>query len=231
MKKSNKLLLGAFLAVFLISLCIHLALYASLKSGNHTAYKEDEDKNRITHTLPTIRYVSLRGVREVVIYASDTSRLQFLYKEDEQAFRFQQQGDTLFLSRSDTLNNNEWNARLLLGVADGALIKAVESSVVLRGRMHRSDKTTFGIEVTAGELKADTENTAPFQTLRVQASGNAQIRLGNARIGQLDVTLNDAYLEDESARIDSIRLQADETSKVLFTGLNFSKAKTTASNE
>jgi hypothetical protein len=231
MKKSNKLLLGAFLAVFLISLCIHLALYASLKSGNHTAYKEDEDKNRITHTLPTIRYVSLRGVREVVIYASDTSRLQFLYKEDEQAFRFQQQGDTLFLSRIDTLQKNEWHARLLLGVADGAFIKAAASSVVLRGRMHGAAKTTFDINVMGGELKAETENTAPFETLRVQASGNTQIRLGNARIGKLNVMLNDSYLEDEDARIDSIRLQADETSRVLFSGSNFSKAKMNASNE
>jgi hypothetical protein len=232
MKKSNKLLLGMFLFVFVIFLGIHLALYANLKTGNFSAYREDEDKNRITHALFPVRYVSISGVREVVVYASDTSRLQFLYKEDELAFAFRQQNDTLFLSRRDTTSgNNNWNARLLLGVADGAFIKAVESSVVLRGRMHQSGNTTFSVDITAGNLGTDTEKAAPFEMLRIQASGNAQIRLGNAHIGQLDVTLNDAYLEDESARIDSIRLQADETSKVLFTGLNFSKAKTTASNE
>jgi hypothetical protein len=232
MKKSNKLLLGTFLFVFLIFLGIHLALYANLKMGNYSAYREDEDQNRITYNLTPVRYVSINGVREVVVYASDTSRLQFLHKEDEGAFAFRQQNDTLFLSQRDTTSNdNDWNARLLLGVADGAFIKAVESSVLLRGRMHHSGHTTFSVDVIAGNLGTDTEKAAPFETLLVQASGNAQVRLGGARIGKLDATLTNAYLEDEGARIDSIRLQADETSKVLFTGSNFSKAKTTASNE
>ena len=227
MKKSNKILTGVFLTTFLIFLGIHLALYANIKSGNVTAYKDDKEKNTITHELPAVRYVLLRQVREAIIYASDTGRIAFANKDDEKAFRFSLQHDTLVVMRSDTSSKEiDWIGSVSVGVADGAVVQSDDAYIVLRGNANNAQKTSFSINANEGSVQVDTDNTAPFETLSITAATNAQINLKKARIGKLNITLNDAYLEEEGAQIDTINVAADASSKILFTGPNFSKVQT-----
>lgn len=234
MKKSNKILAGIFLTVFLGFLGIHIALYANLSAGNYTLYKDAYNEKRITHALPNVKYVSLRLVREATIYASDTSRIQFGNDQDEKAFTFRMQQDTLVVMGKDTSAKEiNWNGTVLIGVPDGAVVQADQSFVVLRGRSGTEQKSSFTINANASELRLDTEETAPFETLTITATDKAQIHLSKARINKLDATLKDAYLDEDGARIDSITLTADATSRILFTGPNFlkTKPKTSAAHE
>jgi hypothetical protein len=106
MKKSNKLLLGAFLTVILTITGIHIALYAKYKSGDYTIYhrkvKEEDDRMQ---KFPGVSFVIVRNVGTAMVLFGDTAAVE---KNDGNLIKYEQKGDSLFITGP---NNNQFDDR------------------------------------------------------------------------------------------------------------------------
>ena len=96
MKKSNKLLLGAFLTVMLLITGIHIALFAKYKNGNYTIYhKEVKDEDDRMRKFPGVSFVVVRNVRIATVLFGDTAAVE---KSLENIIQYEQKGDSLFIT-------------------------------------------------------------------------------------------------------------------------------------
>jgi len=95
MKKSNKLLLGGFLAVILLIAGIHIALYAKYKSGNYTLYHRAEmlkDKN--LEPIRNIKFVKIQNVFSVNIRLGEATIIE---RRRDGDLQIDQKGDSLII--------------------------------------------------------------------------------------------------------------------------------------
>jgi hypothetical protein len=96
MKKSNKLLLGAFLTVMLLITGIHIALFAKYKNGNYTIYhREVKHEDDRMQKFPGVSFVSVRNVRIATVLFGDTAAVE---KSNGNIIRYEQRGDSLFIT-------------------------------------------------------------------------------------------------------------------------------------
>jgi hypothetical protein len=96
MKKSNKLLLGAFLTVMLLITGIHIALFAKYKNGNYTIYhREVKNEDERMRKFPGVSFVSVRNVRNATVLYGDTAAVE---KSLENIIQYEQKGDSLFIT-------------------------------------------------------------------------------------------------------------------------------------
>lgn len=233
MKKSNKILAGIFLAALLIFSAVHVALYANLKAGKYTLYKDGRLNTQLGQPLPAVKQVAIRNAKDVFIYAAATARIQFDSKEDSAAYTYTVQGDTLVIAGKDTSKNADWRGNVTLYLPDSATVIAYNASLFFRGGAGGLQTPSFAIQLNASQLHLSGENeeAVAFTNLTVSAQNTSEIHLAKARIGTLTATLQDSFLEDEAAQLDTFLLQADALSKMTLTSPNFSKAKTKPAHE
>jgi hypothetical protein len=114
MKKSNKLLLGAFLTVILTITGIHIALYAKYKSGDYTIYhrkvKEEDDRMQ---KFPGVSFVIVRNVGTAMVVFGDTAAVE---KSNVNLIKYEQKGDSLFITGHNNKNNIQLGDRFQVNI-------------------------------------------------------------------------------------------------------------------
>jgi hypothetical protein len=114
MKKSNKLLLGAFLTVILTITGIHIALYAKYKTGNYTIrHREVNDENDRMQTFPGVSFVIVRNVGTVTVMFGDTAAVE---KTQGNIIKYEQKGDSLFITGHNNKNNIQFGDRFQVNI-------------------------------------------------------------------------------------------------------------------
>jgi hypothetical protein len=113
MKKSNKLLLGAFLTVILTITGIHIALYAKYKTGNYTIHHRENDEDDRMQTFPGVSFVIVRHVGTVTVMFGDTAAVE---KTQENIIKYEQKGDSLFITGHNNKNNIQFGDRFQVNI-------------------------------------------------------------------------------------------------------------------
>ena len=235
MKTSNKILLSTFLAVILIIVSVHVAIYAKYKSGNYTLVTDDMwPTNMITYSLNDVKYVSVDNLENLVIRQGDSSKLRYdkPIKGDENILSVTRKNDTLFLSgKSATDINGRWYRTINLSLA-GLVPLRIANSKIHMGTELQKNAGAIPIDMMLDnsfiEVNIRQKNAMSFGAIKINAINKSRINLYNLTTNFLDVRLNNSFLEETTLVADSIRLETDMESKFELSGKNLVKAKIVA---
>jgi len=236
MKTSNKILLGTFLAVLLILLSVHIALYAKYKKGEYKIAGDDMwPTNMITYSLEDVKYVSVDNLENVVIRQGDSSKLRYdkPIKGDENMLSVTRKDDTLFLSGKSTLNKKgRWYRPTSLSLAGLLPLKIVNSKIHVGIEPPKTNLAPVAVDIMLDGSFMDVNNrrkdAISFGTFKINAINKSTIHLYKLTTNFLDVSLSDSFLEETTLVADSIRLVTDAASKFELSGKNLVKAKIVA---
>lgn len=233
MKTSNKILLGAFLAVLIILLSVHISLYAKYKKGEFKIAGDDMwPTNMITYSLDDVKYVSVDNLEHLVIRQGDSSKLRYdkPIEGDDNILSVTKKNDTLFLSGKSALNKKgRWYRPTSLSLAGLLPLKITNSKVHMGTELQKSGISPASIDMMLDnsflEVNIRQKNALRFGTIKINAVNKSRIYFYNLTTNFLDVALSDSFLEETTVVADSIRLSTDAASKFELSGKNLVKAK------
>ncbi len=221
MRTSNKILSGTFIATVLVITGIHAVLFAKIKSGNITTFREaNEARTRIL--LGNVKHVSISGFEEFVIAPADSTYFEV---GDNRAkdLKYRIDGDSLIVDaggrEEDYKNGSRRYLPVTLFLPPVESITAKYSHVFLRGGKDSAAAISRSIAIDNTELdvQALTRELQPayWKSLQVNASGSRAVFTAGAVISDLSVSLNsNSLLTDAGADLQQLSLQVDSTSSV-----------------
>jgi len=235
MKTSNKILLGIFLSPLLVIAAINLTLYAKYKSGHYVAMATVEQDRFIRETLKNIRYVAVYGINNLGIQSADTAKLE-IEKDAHGHLHYNIHGDSLIIHGDSAVRRGTENEILRsyqsvnLYLPGEAYIIADNSDVYLKGSKDSTKAKSYQFQLS-GSTSCKMRETDPetalqyFNTIVVQAK-EAQMELSdNARVKQLNLSLQNTGFDDKNALIESLSIDADKASSLTLKGDNLKKMK------
>jgi hypothetical protein len=236
MKTSNKLLLGIFLSILLLTTTIQLMVFAKYKRGDYTPFHREEFYSLNKFTLPPVRFVSITGLGNCVISNSDSTRLEVQDYKDSQIV-YSVQNETLIINvknianRSDNKNEPLSYKLVNVYVPASVLIKAASSHIRLAGAPDSANAPSFNVQLESGSNlgvynKNQEDADMYFNRLQV-VSESSNIQLDDHIIInslQLDRMVS-SELDDKNALLKSITIHADDNSKVNLSGKNVKALK------
>jgi hypothetical protein len=97
MKTSNKILLGIFLGIILLTTTVQLMVYAKYKRGDYIPFQREAYSPLTKLEVKPFRYLSVSALRNCKIIVSDTPRLEVAdYNEEKLSYRVV--NDTLIIN-------------------------------------------------------------------------------------------------------------------------------------
>ncbi len=226
MKKSNKILLGILLTAFLVLTSIHVALYAKFKRGRYTAYEEvEQPENLQTRSLQHIRYIRVKNIGLVALYATDSAGMSFDKGYADQ-LSFAANGDTLIVAAADAANQERTgNYGINLYVGNGLHLTFENTSVQLQ-EVQGSDRQ-LTLELDSARLitsEVNRKKDLQLAALTIAARNHSEINLHTVRVDQLNVSLQQSFLTEDKSTIAQLVLQADPESRISLSAPNFFNA-------
>jgi len=222
MKKSDKLLLGGFLAGLLLLSAIHITLYAKYKTGNYTLYNEQENMAAAMQSFPNIMIVSVRNVHGATVRFGDVAAVE---KGDEDYLHYVQKGDTLLITGKTNPNvDNGWND-VDINLPRNVTLSAFNSSLFFRNSKN-STEPNCAIQLQKSSITlSGTE--APFRlgNVNVVASDSSTVAFrGNMHVNDLDVKLSNSSIEYNDGAIGRLTIQTDSASRISLQAKHLVKA-------
>lgn len=207
MKKSNKILLGGFLAVLLLITAVHLTLYAKYKKDNHAVPGRDP-----AQPFQNIKFVSVRNVSGATIKFGDAVQME----KNEGVMQYVQNGDSLLITGRNNAASFRVPYSVTLSISNSTLsFKAGEKNLGNDPVIYlQNSKAVFGAEgpLQLGRMKlvASDSSTAQF--------------VGNVQAHDLEVQLSGSILEDVEGNFGSLTIITDSLSRISLQSKHLLKA-------
>jgi len=222
MKKSNKILLGGFVAALLLLTAVHLTLYAKYRSGDYTTYNPDELQSMVMQSFPHVKFVSVRNVEQATVSFGDSVQVR---KSDDETFTYVQRGDTLHISGIDSLNRQRSWSEVILNLPRNAAVQAYNSTLSFTDRKGALKNDAFVYLEKSKAHFFSGDEPLRLGTLKLIATRNSGITFDNTSIDDLHVSLSDSELEDRKGSISQLTISTDSLSRIALQAKHFSKAK------
>jgi len=236
MKTSNKLLLGIFLAIIILTTTVQLMVLAKYKRGEYTAFRREEYFPLTKLVLLPVRFVSITGLGNCVLVNSDSTRLEVQDYKDGQ-IGYSVQNETLIINVKNIANksdneNEPLSYKLVKVYAPASvLIKAASSHLRLAGAPDSAGAPSFTIQLERrSELGVYNERQEEadmyFNRLQIASESSTTQLDDHIVINSLQLDrFASSYLDDKNALIKSITINADDNSKVNLSGKNVKALK------
>jgi hypothetical protein len=236
MKTSNKLLLGIFLSILILTTTIQLMVFAKYKRGDYTPFKREQYSQFTSLKVPPFKFVSVKGLGDCKIITSDTAKLEIQqYKQGQVYYRIV--NDTLIIDGGalgkdpDNGNRSRNYQTVKVYVPPTVYINAVSSDVRLAGTPDSASAPSFAIHLEnysfLGVYNKDQENADMYFNRLQVTSASSNIEFDDHIIInslQFDKMVS-SELDDKNALIKSITINADDNSKVNLSGKNVKALK------
>jgi hypothetical protein len=230
MKTSNKLLLGIFLTILILTATVQLMVYAKYKRGEFTAFKREQFIPMASLPVPAARFISLKGMGSCAIKPSNTLKLE-IQKDNINFIKYHVVNDTLVITGSSkdpddrTRNNSLVNIYLPASVQ----LKGANCTFRVWGTDDSTSAPSYNISIIKSYLFisfSGAENTAVyFNQLNIN-SVSSMIDLNNhAVLNDLHLQFADSRLSDKSATIRKLTMESDNTSSLDLSGKNVNALK------
>jgi hypothetical protein len=236
MKTSNKILLGIFLSILLLTTTIQLMVFAKYKRGDYTAFRRDEFYPLTKFVLPPVRFVSISGLGNCVIENSDSTKLEVQdYKDGQVVYRVKD--DTLFINvdkieKKSNAEDAPLTYKLVKVYVPAAVpVKATSSRISITGTpdpvraasfiIHLERNCDFGVH-----NKNQEDADMYFKRLTITSDMSYMQLDDHIIVDSLQIDpMVASTLDDKNALIKSIMINADDKSKVNLSGKNIKSLK------
>ncbi|THU40894.1 hypothetical protein FAM09_01910 [Niastella caeni] len=233
MKTSNKVLLGIFLSILILTTAIQLMVYARYKNGEYVKFNREEYFPSDKHTLPPLRLVSLNGLGNCKIITSDTARLELQnFKGAQVTYRIV--NDMLIIHGDTTLNSDQLdhgvrNFQLVsLYLPATMQINANYSSFKLTGARDSVHAPSYKIKLERySDFKMDDRNqdAVYYKELNI-FSDVSKVELSNgAIVNDLIVHLSNSSIDYKKATIRKMAMDLDSNSTITLSSNNLKALK------
>jgi hypothetical protein len=238
MRTSNKILLGAFLAVIVMIFAVHFSLYAKFSGADFISRKRETEAGTSKQAFAGIRELRITGLEDLEFRFSDTLQVE-TDKDHSSRLKIILDQNVLTIKGDTTVKQGSESRRIRSGEkvvvflpssvrADidlcnvffaGSEDSAVSGSAVFNVSESR---IVFGFE--------EHEEMRFLDSLSLNASKDSRIEMSSVKIRDLKVSLNRSSLEEKSARIDKLAITVDDSSAVRLSGANMRKLNLNPAN-
>lgn len=232
MKTSNKILLGIFLTIILLSTTINLIVYAKYKRGDYEPFKQEEAK-LINVNLPASRYVSITGLCNVELLNSATPGFE-VRQGEEKAITFQMVGDTVVIHGVtsipvDQMERGNCNYQTFkLHLPATTEVHTSYAEVKISGKADSTQAPSFNIHLNKRSflvMKNDEEVKYVNQLLLSGDGANFDLK-DHLVINDLSLKLvGGSRFDSKKAEIRSLKLDVDNTSTISLSGNSIKNIK------
>jgi hypothetical protein len=249
MKTSNKILLGIFLTIILLTTAVQLMVYAKYKRGEYVKFKQERFSQMTAVEIPAVRFISIEGLGNCSVLPGDKPRLEVKIEKVGRVI-YRVVNDTLFLigDTAITIDELERGTRnysyVNLYLPATVQVKAVYSNLGINGAADSSNMPSYTIRLeknsyffinkrnphdkkisTQGHENGDDKPTAYLNQLNI-SSEQSKIELdGHSFINDLNVQLINSNIDDKEAVIKKLTMDADSKSTVTLSGNNIKALK------
>ncbi|MBO9200920.1 MULTISPECIES: hypothetical protein [Niastella] len=228
MKTSNKLLLGIFLTIIILTTVVQMMVYAKYKRGEFTAFKREQFTPMTILQVPAARFISLKGLGNCAIKPSETFKLE-IQKDIARFIKCHVANDTLFVNDSrfteyeiekGTRNNGLVNIYLPASVQ----LKGGYSTFRICGTSDSTLAPSYTISLKNCFLYPE-NNSAYFNQLNIYSESSRIDLNRRAVFHDLNLQLTDSRLADNSATISKLTMESDNNSSIELSGKNINALK------
>jgi hypothetical protein len=232
MKTSNKILLGIFLAIILLSATINLMVYAKYKRGDYVPFVREEE-HLTSVNLPAAKYVSIVALCHVELTNGATPGFQ-VRQGQEKGITYRMVGDTLvilgYANLSGEIEQGECNSQLLkLHLPATTEVYAHYAGIRLNGKADSTQAPSYNIHLDKRSVlrieNNDDDNRYINQLLL--SGDNTYIELDeHIIVSNLSLKMvNNSRFDDRKGEIRKLTLDVDNNSTINLSGNSIKNLK------
>src|ERR1044072_954640 len=227
MKTSNKILLGIFLTIIVLSATINLMVYAKYKRGDYVPFVRDESAELTTVNLPASKYISISGLCDVELVNSNTGRFE-VKKGEEKGIVYQVVGDTIVIRSStpftnDQMDRGECNHQMVkLHFPAATEVLANYTHVRIKRAKDSAQAPSYNIHLNKQSLLLMyNDDDSKFINQLTLSSDNSSINLKeHLVVYNLNLKLNSSHFDSKKARIRGLTLDVDDNTTINLSGFS-----------
>jgi hypothetical protein len=233
MKTSNKILLGVFLTIILLSATINLMVYAKYKRGDTVPFVREE-KRLTSVNLPVAKYVAISALCNVELI-NDASPKFEVHQGQEKGISYQMVGDTMVILGNTSLpgkqtDQGKCNYQLLkLHLPATTEVYAHNAGIKINGSKDSTQASSYNIHFDKRSFLQTGINDDDRRYI------NQLLLWGNDTNFELDeyVTVsvlnlkmvNNSRFDDKKGEIRTLTLDVDNNSTINLTGNSIKNLK------
>jgi hypothetical protein len=234
MKTSNKILLGIFIAIILLTTTVQLMVYAKYNRGEYVKFQREEYSQVTKLSVQPFKFLSVAALGKCKIVVSDTPRLE-VENYDKEKLPYRVVNDTLVID-GDPKNENTGDKRrpvnyqqIKIYLPATTLIRAAYSNIYFRGDTDSAKAPSYTVQLkknTHFYIEGKSHNTAAYINELHITGESSNVELNeNVTINNLTIQLIASQIDDKKASIQSMSIDADAKSSVNLSGTNIKALK------
>jgi len=230
MKTSNKLLLGIFLTIIILTTVVQLMVYAKYKRGEYTAFKREEFIPMTSLQVPAARFISLKGFGSCAINPSNTLRLE-IQKDNVNFIKYHVVNDTLVITGSSNDPDDRTRNNSLVNIFLPASVQLIGTYCTFRtwGSDDSTSAPSYNIHIKNSYLfinfRGADNASVYFNQLNINSVSSMIDLNSHAVLNDLNLQFADSKLSDKSATIKKLTMGSDNTSTLDLSGKNVNAIK------
>lgn len=232
MKTSNKILLGVFLTILLLSATINLMVYAKYKRGDYVPFVREEE--RLTSVnLPAAKYVSVTALCRVELINSVAPKLE-VRKGEENGITYKMVGDTMVIMSNTALpekiEDGECNRQLLkLRLPATTEVYAHCADIKINGNTDSTLAPSYNIHLDKRSFlyTNDNDDDTRYINQLLLWGDDTRFRLDpHIIVSGLNLKMaNGSRFDDEKGEIRNLTLDVDNSSAINLSGKSIKNLK------
>jgi hypothetical protein len=232
MKTSNKILLGIFLTIIVLSATINLMVYAKYKRGDYEPFQREEAK-LTTVNLPASKYVSITGLCSVELLNSAAPRYEVQIGK-EKGITYQMVGDTVVILGNTSLTNEQMERgecnyqKFRLHLPASTEVHTYNAGVKINGKADSTEAPSFNIHLNKHSfLTMNDEDEHKYMNQLLLSGDDANLDLQDGlTVNELSLKLvNGSRFDSKKAEIRSLKLDVDNRSTINLSGNSIKNIK------
>jgi hypothetical protein len=233
MKTSNKLLLGIFLTIIILTTAVQLMVFAKYKRGEFVAFNRDDYYDHVNINVPPTKFVSLIALGSCDLINSDTPKIE-MREGRKGTLSYKVVNDTLIINGDSTLTiasmaggtRNRQHVKLYLPAT--VQVQTEFCNVYATGALDSTHAPSYNITLTKNSdfgISWTDNKDVYFNQLLING-GFAEISLDDhAIINDLNLSIDHSKLDSKNALVKKMTLNYDDNSTITLSGSNLKALK------
>lgn len=234
MKTSNKILLGIFITILILTTAVHLMVLAKYKRGDFVKFNRDAIIAMSSVDLPAIKFISVKGLGGCALKPGDKYKLQ-IQKEKVSRVTYQVVNDTLIIIGDAALTNEQLengsrnHNPVIIYLPAIVPVKGAYSTFRLNGSNDSTKAPSYNIQFGKGchvfTSHGISNDVVYYNELTFNVEQSNIDLDNNSMVTNINLQLVKTRFDDQGAIIKNLTINTDESSNVNLSGKNIKALK------